>query len=297
LIYRFFIGKGGVGKSTLAALSALYFARKKLRTMLISMDPAHNLSDIFQTGHSSKPVSILSSLYLVEIDIPEWTRKYLDGIQKQMQQSYRYLTAVNLEHHFDVIRHSPSLEEYALLQAFQHYLREEGLYDVMILDMPPTALTLRFFNLPRLSLIWLNELSSLRRHILKRKETILRVKEGSSDSEPDKIQGNLERQAQNYREILKVLCNPDKAGSMLVVNPDELSISEARRISEELRGLNIPMSYTLINKSVDSAKVPAIKPAIACRMIPFSHTPLVGMENLNRFLDKNMDIFNSFLQI
>ena len=206
---------------------------------------------------------------------------------------------MNLEHHFDIIRHSPSLEEYSLLQAFQHYVAEDRLYDAIILDMPPTALTLRFFNLPRLSLIWLNELGNLRRHILEKKETITRVKGDRANSEPDKIQMNLNRQIENYQAILKVLCDPDKSGSMLVVNPDALSTSEAQRVLGEFQALNMPVAHTLINKSTnpaDSSVLSTIKPITACCRIPFSSNLLVGVDNLNGFLDENMKVFDSFLQ-
>ncbi len=297
--YIFFIGKGGVGKSTLSALTALYLAHKKCRTLLVSMDPAHSLSDIFQTGHATKPVLIVASLKLVEVDQAEWTRSYLNGIKKEMQRSYRYLTAINLEHHFDVIKHSPSLEEYALLHAFKHYMDQDKLYDAMILDMPPTALTLKFFNLPRLSLTWLNELGTLRRRIIEKKRIISRIKEGRVDSEPDKIESNLNRQEMSYREIMEVFCDPDKAGSMLVANPDALSVAETKRVLDELRGLNMPVRNILINKWADSADFPeldAIRAESACRTISFSNSSLIGAENLQRFLDENIEVFNSFLQ-
>ena len=82
----FFVGKGGAGKSTLSALTGLFLARKTHRVLLASLDPAHNLCDIFQAGLCEKPTQIAPSLNLIEIDLSTWTRRYLDGIQKQMER-------------------------------------------------------------------------------------------------------------------------------------------------------------------------------------------------------------------
>ena len=111
-----------------------------------------------------------SNLFVIEVDQERWIKTYLKDVQQQINRTYAYLTAFNLEKHFNVIKHSPGLEAYALLLAYKHIRRTYADVDFLIFDMPPTALTLKFFSLPSLSLIWLDHLLALRRDIIK-KET------------------------------------------------------------------------------------------------------------------------------
>ena len=146
---HFFIGKGGVGKSTTAALTAIYLARAGWKTLLVSLDPAHNQRDLFETDFSEKPKQVMRNLSVKEVDSDYWIARYLKETQKQIRRAYLYESAFNLQKHFKVIRFSPGLEAYALLLAFEEVLRREGrAMDVVLFDMAPTALSLRFFSLP-----------------------------------------------------------------------------------------------------------------------------------------------------
>jgi len=117
----FYLGKGGVGKSTTSSLSAVEYALKGEKVFLTSMDPAHNLSDIFETKLGEKPHKLNDNLYVSEVDLDHWINDYLNDVQRQMTKTYSYLTALNLEKHFGIIRYSPGIEEYALLRAFTYY--------------------------------------------------------------------------------------------------------------------------------------------------------------------------------
>ena len=75
--YQFYLGKGGVGKSTSSALNAIHLAEKGKQVLLVSMDPAHNLSDIFEKKLSSKPYQLSENLIVIEIEISYWIKKYL----------------------------------------------------------------------------------------------------------------------------------------------------------------------------------------------------------------------------
>ena len=116
----FFVGKGGVGKSTSAALNAVFLAQKGFRVLIVSLDPAHNLSDIFQMNFSDKELKIASDISAIEVDQDQWIKAYLKDVRNQIKKTYSYLTAFNLENYFKVIKHSPGLEEYALILAFKH---------------------------------------------------------------------------------------------------------------------------------------------------------------------------------
>ncbi len=288
-INLFFLGKGGVGKSTSAALYALALADNGLRVLLVSLDPAHNQGDIFNTRITAQPFNILPNLKVMEIDQERWTKHYLDEVQHQLRHSYSYLSALNLDHHFKVLKYSPGLEEHALLLAFQKITSDYHNYDYLLFDMPPTALALKFFNLPRLSLLWLEHLLNLRREIIKKKEMITTVKWGRQEVEQDKILNKIEAMQQEHTKLQQVFQHRRKTRIQLVINADKLSVAESQRIYAGLQQIDIKLHCLIINKTAPGAAsaiglpykdIPSVK-------IPLAATPLIGLDNLQHFLRAN----------
>ena len=296
-VSHFFLGKGGVGKSTSSALTSVAGAQKGASVLLVSLDPAHNQSDIFETKLSDKPKKITQNLYVSELDLEKWIRKYLRDVEEQVRRSYKYLTAMNLEHYFDVIKYSPGIEEYALLNAYEHILKQNRDKDYIIFDMPPTALTLKFFELPQISLIWLGHLLKLRKEILKKREIITTIKIGKTKIQEDKIINKLSEQITGYEKIRSIFSNPQKTQINLVLNPDKLSFNESRLIQKRLTDSNLFVHRIFLNKyqrennnpiNNDFPKIPVLK-------IPVSDPPLLGLDILSSFLEtKKTDIAKIF---
>ena len=197
----FFLGKGGTGKTTISALTAIYLSGRGHKVALISMDPAHNLFDVFNTNTSKKMIKMEQNLILEEIDIQFWIGKYLDTIERKIAQSYKYLTSLNLEKQLNILRYSPGVEEYALIYAYQTLLDKYKSNTFRIFDMPPTALSLRFMNLPNLSRIWLNKLTELRKKILKNKNIISTVNKAEKVDLQDRVLSDLNRMERDYQDL------------------------------------------------------------------------------------------------
>ena len=251
----FFIGKGGVGKSTTSAITALAAARAGSDTLLVSMDPAHNQRDIFERDFSEKPVQVATHLAVKEVDTDYWIAKYLKETQDHIKRTYSYQSAFNLQQYFKVLQFSPGLEEYALLSAFENVLQVSQDKDVIIFDMAPTALTLRFFSLPFITLIWLEELLKLRRKIYEKKEIISRIKFGKKEIEQDKVKARLEGMILNYG-LLRDHLRSAATWIHLVMNTDQLSFSEALRIKRKLADIGVPIDSVVVNKSLENT-IPA----------------------------------------
>jgi arsenite-transporting ATPase len=289
----FFIGKGGVGKSTTSAITAVHLSRYSQNILLVSMDPAHNQRDIFQHNFSEKPRNVSDHLAVKEVDTDYWIEKYLKEIQRTIMQTYSYESAFNLQNYFNVLQFSPGLEEYALLSAFENIIRTHEEKDVIIFDMAPTALTLRFFSLPFITLIWLDELLKLRTRIYAKKEIISRIKIGKKVIEQDKVKTKLEGMIHNY-EILSDQFKSDTTKLNLVMNDDKLSFAEAFRIKQKLADIKIKIDTVIVNKSQQNeipAEVVERFSEQKAILFPLSPKKLLGFEALEEYIVSNRNIF------
>ncbi len=292
----FFIGKGGVGKSTTSAITAVHLARNSHKTLLVSMDPAHNQSDIFQQNFSEKPRQVADHLAIKEVNVDYWIEKYLKETEKTIKQTYSYESAFNLQNYFNVLQFSPGLEEYALLLAFENIIHTFEDKDVIVFDMAPTALTLRFFSLPFITLIWLEELLKLRNQIYAKKEIISKIKVLGKEIEQDKVKAKLEILIPNY-EHLRDHFMTDETQINLVMNNDKLSFSEAFRTKQKLMDIGIDIESVLVNKSQYRVVPHEIRDEFNNQKItlfPFSSKNILGYQAIIEYLDENGEIFTEF---
>ena len=257
----FYTGKGGVGKSTMAAATAFQLS-KKHKVLITSLDPAHNLGDIFGVTLKDKVTKFSGNLHLSEVDLQKRSREYLEREVDVLTRTYSYLHALNLDNYFNVLKYSPGIEEYALLTSIESTIRGETDYDYIIFDTPPTGLTLRFLALPRVTITWIERLMQIRRQILDKRHTIQKVrggpKEGENnpeiklkyDEKDDDVLNRLKALDENYQSLNRVLQGLD-CSVILVFNPDLLALRESQRLIEGLRDLSLPLRLLVDNKVTD----------------------------------------------
>jgi arsenite-transporting ATPase len=249
----FFLGKGGVGKTTMSAAFALALARSGKRVLIASLDPAHNLGDVLATSLKDKPCEVEKNLYALEVDLNYWVEKYLEESREELASTYSYNLTLNLDSFFDIMKYSPGTEEYAVLWAIEHIRCDlSGDYDIVVYDTPPTALSLRFLAMPAISNLWIAELTKLRERILNKRSTITRLNPTSPvanscvDKADDKVYGKLRSIKGRLTDLSSLF---ERESYMAVVlNPDLLSVSEAIRIKDELDKIHIPLSGICLNK-------------------------------------------------
>lgn len=290
--HGFFVGKGGVGKSTTSALSALALARNGRSVLLVSLDPAHNLADIFDARLDRKPVQVRPGLLAAQSDQKYWTDEYLKGVENQIKRTYTYQAAFNLQGHLNILRHSPGIEEYAMVLAFNHYRRKHADADYVFFDMPPTALTMKFFSLPSLSLTWLEHLTSLRDEIVRKKEMVTRIQLGSKTVHRDKIGNKLREQVETYTVLRDLFQDASACKVRLVLNPEKLSRAEAARIRDTMADLGMAPASVVVNKCGpdDDADVSDIFPGVPARAMPVACRPLTDAAALDEYLDADPDL-------
>jgi arsenite-transporting ATPase len=283
----FFLGKGGVGKSTVSALVSLTKSGKNNKTLLVSMDPAHNQSDIFKMDIKEKPVKIIQNLWAKQIETDRWIKQYLRETEESVSKKYNYQKAFSMKNYFKVLQFSPGIEEYALMQAFQSILLNHQDKHTIIFDMPPTALSLRFFSLPNLTLTWINELTKLRKKINNKQEILSNIKIGKKNIETDSILAKLKNMRDNYTKLDHLL-GTENTKISLVTNPDELSQSESIRIQEKLKDLGKSLQTVILNNCADKSSASFYKKRIPARdylLLPESQKKLIGLENLREYIN------------
>lgn len=264
----FFLGKGGVGKTTLASAFALGLARGGERVLVVSLDPAHNLGDALGKKLGDRVSRVEEGLDAMEVDLGSWVERYLEESRRELLEAYSYDLTLNLDSFFGIMRYSPGTEEYAVLWAIEHvYCELAADYDVVVFDTPPTALSLRFLAMPRVSELWVAELAKLRERILERRGTITRLNPSSPvasscvDKEDDKVYGKLGAIRNRLAGLNRLF--REESYLAVVLNPDRLSVSEALRIKEELERLRIPLRALCVNKRGHSKAPWSPDPAFA----------------------------------
>lgn len=251
----FFTGKGGVGKSTTACTTAWQLAERGFRTLAISFDPAHNLGDIYDVKLSHKKHQFAPNLELQEADLDRAAEEYIRRNTDILTEVYSYTKAFNMDRYFKVLRHAPGVEEYAALTALETLLRTSTDYDYVVIDTPPTALTLRILALPRITITWIDRLRRIRRDILNKRHTVHTVtgtylEEGTKlayEEKDDRVMQKLKEMFDRYVEVARHLESTENQIAV-VYNPDYLSLRESQRIFQGLDDLKLPISAALTNK-------------------------------------------------
>ncbi len=248
-----FLGKGGVGKTTSSAALSYYLADKGYSVFWFSVDPAHNISDVVGCD-VSKAKQVYKRLFAYEVDVGRYLQLYIEDAISRMKRLYKHLSVVGLDKIVESMRYSPGMEEVAVLYSMHHVLKDAQDYDYVVVDTPPTGLTLRILALPKLNIEWIGVLRQWRLRILERRRMVASIKgeealgEGVAVApEEDKV---LQELAAHYKLMKGMwdLFSGDESVKILVVNQDKLSIQEGLRIKETLKDLGMNLRAVLINK-------------------------------------------------
>src|SRR5262245_7609784 len=140
----FFGGKGGVGKTTCASAMALAASRAGKRVLLVSTDPAHSTSDMFERPIGPEPVQLLPNLHGLEIDGAFETTRYVKMVKEQISTLFGHQIQKEASRQIDLAASMPGAEEMALFDRIGALIRgEDDRFDLIVFDTAPTGHTLR----------------------------------------------------------------------------------------------------------------------------------------------------------
>jgi arsenite-transporting ATPase len=242
----FFGGKGGVGKSTCAAASALFASSSGLKTLLVSTDPAHNTGDIFNQKIGRKEKRIAENLYALEIDPHHESHLYINQVKENLREIVQPRMMQEIDKQIDMAHATPGADEAALFDRIIEII-EEGQkgYDLIIFDTAPTGHTLRLLSLPELMGVWIEGMLQRRQ----KANDLHRMWLGENE-EPDKdpIYEILMKRKNKFARAREVLLNDDLTAFVFVLNPEKLPILETEKAVQTLEKYGVPTEYLIVNR-------------------------------------------------
>ncbi|MCE8013834.1 ArsA family ATPase [Halomonas daqingensis] len=262
-------GKGGVGKTTVAASLAVLAARRERRVLVVSTDPAHSLGDVFDRQLGDVPRRLLPNLDAMEIDPDAEVEAHLTRVTEQMRRFAAPQMMAELERQMRLTRQSPGTQEAALLERLSRLITaEDPEHDLIIFDTAPTGHTLRLLSLPEAMAAWTDGLLAHNRKSEELGKVLshLTPKRGRDvatpfdDPQEDPLSGLDERTRDVARTLIerrrlfhqarRRVEDPECTGFLFVLTPERLPILETARAVAALEAVKIPVAGTLVNRVI-----------------------------------------------
>ena len=263
----FFGGKGGVGKTTVSAATALARAQAGGKVLLVSTDPAHNLGHLFDRAIGSKPVRLAPGLDGLELDPDETVRLHLKEITSSLHKLMPVHLRGEVDKHMALSKDAPGMQEAALMERIAEVV-EQGVkdYDLIVFDTAPSGHTARLMALPEMMSAWTEGL-------IKRQEKAdgfaqvvkdLSREAGSDSSMQDKTFGDdtvdaekmresgirriLHRRRLRFTHLRDQLSNAESTAFVIVLAAERLPILETISLHAQLQAAKVNVAALVVNK-------------------------------------------------
>jgi arsenite-transporting ATPase len=288
-----YTGKGGVGKTSVAAATAVLCAQRGLRTLVVSTDIAHSLADALDTPVGPTPREIAHNLWAHEPDVFFNISRYWRTIQSYFSSLFSWggLDEVMAEE-MTVL---PGMDELGNLLWIADHV-DRGDYDLIVVDAAPTGETVRLMSLPEASRWWIEKIAPIGRRVQRLGGPVLRRIVGVP-MPTDEVYESAEALLDRLRYVHELLANPDRSSVRLVLNLERVSIQEAERSFTYFHLYGYPTDMVVANRVLPAAAghyfdewreaqaryLPQVEQKFApvpVRTVPFFDHEMVGLERL-----------------
>lgn len=235
-----YLGKGGVGKTTISAATAVRSAKLGKRTLVVSTDLAHSLADCLHADLTSAPQELMTNLWAQEVNVLDEMRRGWGKLQASMSKTLqqRGINGVMAEE----LALIPGMDEIvSLVNIYRN--ANEGNFDVVIIDAAPTGETVRLLSMPDTFQWYANRLNMLQSSTLNLARPLLKAFLPSTD-----VLESVKALSERVKILREVLGNPDITSYRPVVNPERMVIKEALRAETYLALFGYPIDAVVCNR-------------------------------------------------
>lgn len=242
-----FTGKGGVGKTTISAATALRAAEMGYKTLVMSTDPAHSLADALNFPLGPEPTEVLPNLYGQELDIYYSIKKYWGNLRDLIMSIIKWQGVDRII--AEEMAVLPGMEELSAFLWLENFY-SQGEYDLIVIDSAPTGETLKHLTLPQVGQWWLTRVLPVQKLAGKSFGSMVRLMTGVP------LDTGLEELENFYHKLMRIhaIMSDAKISSIrLVLNPERMVIQEALRAYTYLQLYGYPVDLAVVNRILPAA--------------------------------------------
>jgi arsenite/tail-anchored protein-transporting ATPase len=253
LKFVFFGGKGGVGKTVMAAVTAHWFARQGRRTILASTNPVHSLSALLAQNVYGKPTEVEGQpkLWAYEIDTKETIERSKTEIREKIQMFLKFADiSTKADEFIESATMNPAFEESAMFENMVD-LMFDNQYDVYVFDTAPTANARRLLGMSKVYALWVNKMLKSREEARSLRELLSFTKKKEKDPLMDYLLSFRDRMA-HARDLLT---DSKQTAFFFVTLPEALPIAVITRFINWFHEFGIPVGGVIVNMLIDRASL------------------------------------------
>jgi len=258
----FFGGKGGVGKTTVSAATALAMANEGKKVLLVSTDPAHNLGHLFDRRIGPRPVKLCPGLDGLELDPEQTVNKHLEEVSSALHRLMPIQLRGEVDKHMELSRDAPGMQEAAILEKIAEVV-EQGMadYDLIVFDTAPSGHTARLMALPEMMSAWTEGLIKRREKADKFASVVADLgresdrdlggkyfEEDQDAQRESRIRQILLRRRNRFVMLRDALADSEKTAFVIVLAAERLPVLETVELAAQLERSGVTIGGLVVNK-------------------------------------------------
>ncbi|TET52543.1 MAG: arsenic transporter [Desulfobacteraceae bacterium] len=254
--YTYFGGKGGVGKTVVAAAVALWMAEQGKKTLLASTNPVHSLSNLFKHDVFGKPVLIpgTENLFVQEIDTKDTIERSKNEIREKISWFLKFADIPTKADDFiETATMNPAFEESAMFENMINIMFEDA-FEFYVFDTAPTANARRLLGMSKVYALWVNKMYKSRQEAQTMRLSLsFRKKKVAEEKDP--LMEYLTTFRDRIEHVRVLLTDEEKSAFFFVTLLESLPIAVIRRFIGWFKDFGIPIGGIIINEAIDKSEV------------------------------------------